>query len=384
MNIVFLLLWLPLAIWVGVLLLQSICAVSPAPGLPLASLRPRVAILIPAHNEGVGIAATLQSLLPQLQPGDRLLVVADNCDDDTAAVAAAAGAEVAKRCNATERGKGYALDYGLRRLAKDAPEVVIMIDADCIAEAGAIDCLAKAAATSGRPIQALYLMRSPQTGGTFGQLREFAWLMRNLVRPMGYLRLGQPCQLMGTGMAFPWPLIASVPLASAHLVEDMQLGADLARAGAAPLFCPQAVVRSEFPASGAGLRQQRRRWEHGHLGMIANRVPALLAEAIKYQDPGLFALALDMSVPPLALLVLLLGALAALSIIISSALAVALAFGLLFALSAAILLAWRYHGRAVLSLRALLLAPAYALAKLPLYAGFLRRRQTEWVRSSRD
>jgi hypothetical protein len=34
-----------------------------------------VAVLVPAHNEA---AATLEALRPQLQAGDRLLVVADN------------------------------------------------------------------------------------------------------------------------------------------------------------------------------------------------------------------------------------------------------------------------------------------------------------------
>lgn len=59
--------------------------------------RPRVAVLVPAHNESLIIIATLNSLLPQLQAGDRLLVVADNCSDDTAALARAAGAEVIER-----------------------------------------------------------------------------------------------------------------------------------------------------------------------------------------------------------------------------------------------------------------------------------------------
>lgn len=384
MTFALVLLCLPAAAWVGVLLLQAICSALPVPALLLAPQRPRLAVLIPAHNESAGIGATLGSLLPQLLPGDRLLVVADNCDDDTAAAAAASGAEVVERRDACCRGKGYALDHGVRHLAQEAPEVVIVVDADCIVEAGAVDCLARACLAHARPMQALYLMRSPGTGGGFGPLREFAWIVRNLVRPLGYLRLGLPCQLMGTGMAFPWPLISTAPLASSHLVEDMRLGIDLARAGAAPLFCPQAVVRSEFPASADGVRQQRRRWEHGHLGMIAGAVPALVAAALRCRDIGLFALALDMSVPPLALLVLLLLAVTALSPFAAAPSPLVFAVGLLLALAGAILLAWWRHGRHVLKLRILLLAPLYALAKLPLYAAFLRRRQVEWVRSSRD
>lgn len=393
MNIAVIMLWwllfMPFAVWVGLLLLQAVCAMLPVPALLLAAARPRIAVLIPAHNEAAGIVRTLQSILPQLQSGDRLLVVADNCDDDTARVAAAAGAEVIERHDPQQRGKGYALDRGVRHLAKDAPEVVIVVDADCKMEAGAVDYLARASIANDRPVQALYLMqnsplpvreRGRRRGG---QLRGFAWIVRNLVRPLGYLRLGQPCQLMGTGMAFPWPLIAAAPLANAHLVEDMQLGIDLTRAGAAPLFCPQALVSSEFPAGETGARQQRRRWEHGHLGMIAG-VPRLLIDAAKQRDGNLLALALDLSVPPLALLVLLLLAMTVLAAFTASAFALFAAPCLLALLAAALLLAWWRHGRGVLKLRTLLLAPLYALAKLPLYAGFLRRRQVEWVRSSRE
>src|SRR5690348_1062565 len=47
----------------------------------------RVAVVVPAHNEGSGIVSTLADLRAQLNAHDRLLVVADNCTDETAAAA---------------------------------------------------------------------------------------------------------------------------------------------------------------------------------------------------------------------------------------------------------------------------------------------------------
>ena len=97
-----------------VLFLQVVLAYLPARSKPSSPLlRPRVAVLVPAHNESSVITATLNSLLPQLREGDRLLVVADNCTDDTAVLVRAAGAEVAERSNEQQRGKGYALDFGI-------------------------------------------------------------------------------------------------------------------------------------------------------------------------------------------------------------------------------------------------------------------------------
>src|SRR5271154_6653482 len=60
-------------------------------------LHHRIAVLVPAHNESSGLVDTLNDVKKQLHSGDRLLVVADNCTDDTAAIAKAAGAEVTER-----------------------------------------------------------------------------------------------------------------------------------------------------------------------------------------------------------------------------------------------------------------------------------------------
>src|SRR5262249_791978 len=47
----------------------------------------RTAVLIPAHNEGTGTISTIQDAQAELGAGDRIVVVADNCTDDTAAIA---------------------------------------------------------------------------------------------------------------------------------------------------------------------------------------------------------------------------------------------------------------------------------------------------------
>jgi cellulose synthase/poly-beta-1,6-N-acetylglucosamine synthase-like glycosyltransferase len=110
---------------------------------------------------------------------------------------------------------------------------------------------------------------------------------------------------MGTGMIFPWKLIHSAPLASAHLVEDLKLGLDLAASGHAPSFFPETIVTSEFPASLHGTDLQRERWTQGQLNVIARTAPSLLMKAIRRRDIGLFVLTLDTLVPPLVLLALL-------------------------------------------------------------------------------
>ena len=374
--------------------LQVLLALVPGRARPVASgLRPQVAVLVPAHNEAAGIRATLQAILDQLAAGDRVLVVADNCEDATAAVAAATGAEVIERSDPIRRGKGYALDFGIRYLAEQAPTVVIIVDADCLVTPGSIDQLTRLAMVSQCPAQALYMMQAPpnasiKTPGIKTRIAEFAWMVKNQVRPLGSQRLGLPCQLMGTGMAFPWALISKATLANAELVEDMKLGIDLALAGHPPVFCADALVTSQFPDSAAAAATQRTRWEHGHLGMILAEAPRLLGQAVMRRNLKLLGLALDLAVPPLALLVALLMLLFAVSggfFLAGFSFWPLLLSGLaLGSLTLALLLAWLVWGRSVLPFGDLLSAPLYILGKAPMYLKFWTKRQKEWVRTGRD
>jgi cellulose synthase/poly-beta-1,6-N-acetylglucosamine synthase-like glycosyltransferase len=231
-------------------------------------------------------------------------------------------------------------------------------------------------------------MKTPTTAGPMAPIAEFAWLVKNLVRPLGYLRLGQPCQLMGTGMAFPWSVIRQVSLASGHIVEDLKMGIELADKGFSPVFCPNALVTSVFPENREGVNSQRTRWEHGHLGMIASEAPRYFLRALKTQNSALMALVLDLCVPPLALLTLLVLASCAIGAVVylisGEALILQLAGLTLACLGLAILLAWTFFGRKILTFGRLAYAPIYALRKIPLYAKFFVNRQVDWIRSKRD
>ena len=353
-----------------------------------AGTRPAIVVMIPAHNEELGIAATLRDITPQLEVSDRLIVVADNCSDDTAKIATESGAEVLQRFDSEHRGKGYALAFGVRHFERNPPDAVVVIDADCRIDSGAIERLARLCIETRRPVQGLDLMLSPNGAGLSTRISEFAWLVKNYVRALGFQRLGLPCQLMGTGMAFPWAVMSSTGFATGHIAEDLKIGIDLARAGTPPLFCPEARVTSYFPSTAAGMAGQRTRWEHGHLGMILGTAPRLFLEALRHRNRNLLALSLDLSVPPLALLML-----SALTVLVGAAVVAVssrlmlplwLASVALVMLALSVVLSWARFGRQVVSFSELVFAPFYALSKVPLYWRFLVRRQSEWVRSTRD
>ena len=346
--------------------------------------RHSLTVLMPAHNESLVISQTIKSIFSQLTSQDQLLVVADNCTDDTATIARNLGATVLERSNLERRGKGYALDFGLQHLKKSPPQIIIIIDADCLVEEGAVELLANACFQSQRPVQALYVMESQPNPSLKARIAAFAWIVKNKVRPLGASAMGLPCQLMGTGMAFRWEDISNTNLASGHIVEDMKLGIDLARFNKAPLFLVEAKVTSIFPPTQEATNTQRARWEHGHLSVILSEAPSLFFEAIKAKNMQMFGLACDLIVPPLAVLTLLCIALLVLCLIFSTTVMVMLSATLFGVLFLAVMLAWLFFGRDIISLQQLCYAPIYALTKIPLYIKFFFNRQVEWVRSKRD
>lgn len=350
--------------------------------------RPRVAVLLPAHNEASCISATIETLLPQLTDQDRLVVIADNCSDETAEIARGFGATVIERIDPVLMGKGYALDYGLRFIETDPPAVVVMADADCIVHQGAIDRIARLADAVSRPIQSTYLMERPANPGPNDAVSALAFMVKNVVRPRGLDRLGQPCLLYGTAMAFPWSVIAHAPLANSNIVEDMQLAVDLAIAGHPSVFCEEAKVTGRLPQQKSAAKSQRVRWEHGHLKTLLTQVPQLIKASLGQRRFDLLAIALDLCIPPLSLLVMMWaavmgGALLAGALGASWIPAIFLAIqGLLILIS--IIGAWAKFGRADLPARTLLAVPFYILWKIPLYFAFLVRPQTKWIRTERD
>jgi cellulose synthase/poly-beta-1,6-N-acetylglucosamine synthase-like glycosyltransferase len=375
----------------GVLLVEVLAALwpdAPADGAHPEPFPPTV-ILVPAHDEEGQIEETVRGLLADRPPGARVLVIADNCNDQTAARAVAAGAEAIERHDTSQVGKGHAISFGLRHLDAAPPEIVILVDADCRVSAGGLEALVRAAARSGRPIQAEYLIGAPRDASPLVVIGALAILLRNRVRPRGLRRLGLPCHLTGSGMAFPWRVLRDAPDTGSILVEDLVMGIELALAGHPAESCPAVQISSELPEGRAAGLRQRRRWEHGQLHTLATYGPRLVATGLRKGRPALLGLGLDLLVPPLALLVMLQGGwlavtvLAALVGFTSSAPAILAGVGLAM-VGVAVLAAWAGYGRRTLPFRYLLLAPVYLAWKIPLYVALLiKGRQKSWERTAR-
>jgi cellulose synthase/poly-beta-1,6-N-acetylglucosamine synthase-like glycosyltransferase len=345
-------------------------------------------IVVPAHDEQAIIEESLR-LLRERCGGAAILVVADNCTDSTADIARGSGVDVIERADPQHRGKGFALDFARLKLRSDPPDVVIVMDADCIPEPDAIERLIAACAATKRPCQGTYLQKPAEPRSPRLQLSTFAFFIKNVIRQRALLRLTGRIHLLGTGMALPWAAFDGSNLATGNIVEDLDLGLELADAGYPALLIEDAVVWSN-PAAEESTLDQRRRWEGGYLQSAKKRGPALIIRSLGRADPRSLWAAISLFIPPVAMLVTLdLVALAIGSLVVSLTAAAAspvLALAAALSIAAlAILFAWLGGGSRFITFGGLARVPVYLIWKIPMYLGFVRRgAPKDWVRTSRD
>ncbi len=370
-------------------LLALVARRSPAPPAPAS--RPHFDVVVPAHDEEAVVADTVRSLLALDWPRERfrVFVVADNCTDRTAEVAAAAGAEVLARVDAERRGKGYALAYAFERVLRDArADAAVVVDADTLVSPNLLAAFASRLAVGEQALQAEYgVSNAEATWRT--RLMRLAFALFHDVRSLARERLGLSCGLRGNGMCFTPEVLRRVPHEAFSIVEDLEYGLRLGRAGYRVAYVDEARVRGQMAAGEQASRSQRRRWEGGRLRIAREQAPDLLARALRERSALLFDLALDVLVPPLTYVAVSIAlGLAACAAAWALHAPLAIAPWLWGASALALLL---YVGRGLtlsgLGLRGLLdlaWAPVYIVWKLLLMLAPRSRATGEWVRTSRE
>ena len=266
--------------------------------------RPYLTVVVPAHNEAKGIARTIESIKSVDYPQDRfsVLVIADNCTDDTKERAEQAGARVLERRNLAQRGKGYALDYAFETLISEGhSDGLVVVDADTDVSSNILNAMAIRLLEGEGAVQAHYGVRNVDDSWRT-RLMDVAFTLYHGVRSTARERLSLSAGLRGNGMAFSIDTLRKVPYRSYSLVEDVEYGIELGLNGIRVAYAGEAEVRGEMVSGGEASESQRRRWEQGRRGLIVRYAPRLLARAVRERNAVLFDLALDLLTPPLTAL----------------------------------------------------------------------------------
>lgn len=359
--------------------------------VPAAATEPtrRFRFVVPAHNESAGIEQTVASLRSVDYPPASfdVVVVADNCTDDTAEKASSAGATVMVRNDQERRGKGYALDHAFAATPSDV-DALVVIDADTLVSPNLLRTFADLRATGAGAIQADYAVRNPDASWRT-RLMAIALGSFHVVRSRARERLGLSCGLRGNGMCFSTELLRQVPHNAYSVVEDVEYGIRLGEAGHRVHYADQAHVYGEMVTTSAAADSQRRRWEEGRKLLVREHSRRLLKEGLRRRDKVLFDLALDLYVPPLSRIAvrLVLGWLLALLLVATvrgpglSLWAFSFALG---GVVAYVLRGWMLSGTGARGLVDLMLAPAYVIWKLGLKFRRPKRATSDWVRTARE
>ena len=352
----------------------------------------RFDIVIPAHDESAGIAATVHSVFSVDYPEAlrRVVVVADNCTDDTADKARKAGATVLERHDQNLRGKGYALAFAFARCIEEArADAVVIVDADTLVSKNLLHAFAARLERGAVAAQAHYGVQNPMASWRT-RLMRIALAMFHQVRSTARERLGVSCGLRGNGMCFALSLLREVPHEAFSLVEDLEYGVRLGRAGHRVVYAGEADVLGEMVSGERASRSQRHRWEHGRAQLKKMLGWPLLGESLAKRSGLLFDLAMDVLVPPLSRIALGTVGLAAASVGLAvftdaGRWALAVSCFAVVGLLAYVTAGWLHSRTGVKGLLDLALAPAYVAWKLT-----LRVRQRgdkkpdEWVRTRRE
>jgi cellulose synthase/poly-beta-1,6-N-acetylglucosamine synthase-like glycosyltransferase len=203
----------------------------------------RFAVLVPAHNEEV----TICDCVPSLQRASRgdldiqIVVIADNCEDQTAEVAARAGARVLLRQDPRLPGKGHALDFAFKTLLSEGFDAFLIVDADSeisnnfFLEAGE---LLRSGADA---VQCRYLVKNA-SGSMRLRLMSLAFRAFNVLRARGRDRLGLSCGICGNGFGMRRETLETVPYLASLVVEDLEYHLLLVRSGKRVHFVDTATV----------------------------------------------------------------------------------------------------------------------------------------------
>jgi 1,2-diacylglycerol 3-beta-glucosyltransferase len=241
----------------------------------------RFLVLIPAHNEEERTRPTLESLRVQDYPAElrRMIVVADNCQDQTANVVRRKGFECWERIEPAAPGKGRALRWAINRLGPEVFDAVVFVDADTRLCPGFF-------ADMDRQIQqgvsALQSRNEFELVGSsyFSLLSYASKRAENDLYWRGRERLGLMGFLSGNGFCLKREVLERFPWSAYSIVEDIEYSLQLTLQGVRVKFLESARVLSRPTSQAKDAYSQRLRWASGTLQVMKKYVPKLLRASL--------------------------------------------------------------------------------------------------------
>jgi len=239
--------------------------------------------LIVARNEALVIGNLIDSLIKQNYPREfyDILVVPNNCTDNTAAVSREHGARVLD-CTERIRSKGEALCFAVQNLPADLIfDAYINFDADNVVHPDFLLQMNHAMCNGATVAQSYRDSKNPYDTYNSGCWAINYWLGGRLFNhPRSLLKLSS--LLYGTGVMIRRSVIEKLGgWNTVTLADDFELNVQCILAGEKVSWVPDAITYDEQSLTFSQTWKQRKRWLIGFIQTLAIHLGALFAHAVR-------------------------------------------------------------------------------------------------------
>ena len=265
--------------------------------------------IIPAHNEEFVIRNLVESLKVQDYPKELydIYVIADNCTDNTAAIAKDAGAIVYKRFDEAHKTKGHALQWFLKQKIEENADydAFCVFDADNIVDKNFIKNMNKKLCQGEEIVQGYRDIKNPTDSWVSAGYAIFYWMMNRFYHLARY-NLGLSPLINGTGFMVKFDIIKPNGWQTITLTEDIEFSLINIANGRKLGWATDAVVYDEQPVHFMQSWSQRSRWTVGHLQCMKHYTGDLAKGVSKNKTMMNFDVLLYMFGIPMMIITLLL------------------------------------------------------------------------------
>lgn len=269
----------------------------------------RFAFIIAARNENAVIGNLIKSIKAQNYPSELIdvVVVADNCTDNTAEIARSCGAIVYERFNKVLVGKGYALDYAFNKIKEDegdytAYDGYFIFDADNVIDRNYVREMNKTFDQGYRVVTSYRNSKNFDTNWiTSGYSLWFCREAKYLNNPRMILKTS--CAVSGTGFLTSSEIIKKNGGWKCNLLtEDIQFSVVNILEGEKIGYCDSAMFYDEQPETFKQSWNQRMRWSKGFYQVMFKYGRELIAMAFKKRQMFVSCYDMFMTLAPATLL----------------------------------------------------------------------------------
>lgn len=254
----------------GYTVLMSIFFLLPRKHYAKSLPKTRFAVLIPARNEENVIGLIIKSLLAQDYPAELfdILVIPNNCTDNTETAALQAGAKVMS-CTSPVSTKGEVLRQILAQL-KGKYNAYCVFDADNTVDPQFLSRMNDAIAAGAKVAKSRQCALNPYDNWVSGGY-DLYFQSINLLHSRARMAFPLSAKLIGTGFMVTDAILEKLDgWNTVTLTEDIEFACLSAMAGERVYYVPDALTYDEEPLSFAVSMRQRRRWSAG-VQSVANR-----------------------------------------------------------------------------------------------------------------